>query len=271
MSFVTTARELEQIIVTSPSREALRENLSYAADAMGFHFYALSHHPRSYGGRDSDLRIHNYPAEWEESYDRRRLGVSDPIHRASHIWGCGFRWRDISSIIPVTERDDAMLREGKVHGIFDGYTVPANVPGEPLGSVTFAIREGAPFPEDMIFFAERFARVAFQTARTIDGQLVVLQETPVADRQLEIAMWVGRDKSDWEIAGILGLKADTVTKHVRALRQRLGGAQGRTKVDKWVPRWMRFAPSAYTARGGGRNRRGFPQGRGDPGQRRRTD
>ena len=30
----------------------------------------------------------------------------------------------------------------------------------------------------------------------------------------------------------------------------LDGANGRTKVAAWVPRWMRFAPSAYTARGG---------------------
>ncbi len=30
----------------------------------------------------------------------------------------------------------------------------------------------------------------------------------------------------------------------------LDGANGRPKVETWVPRWMRFAPSAYTARGG---------------------
>jgi len=30
----------------------------------------------------------------------------------------------------------------------------------------------------------------------------------------------------------------------------LEGANGRPKVEGWVPRWMRFAPTAYTARGG---------------------
>ncbi|MBB5708197.1 ParB/RepB/Spo0J family partition protein [Sphingopyxis panaciterrulae] len=30
----------------------------------------------------------------------------------------------------------------------------------------------------------------------------------------------------------------------------LDGANGRPKVEGWVPRWMRFAPSAYTSRGG---------------------
>lgn len=30
----------------------------------------------------------------------------------------------------------------------------------------------------------------------------------------------------------------------------LAGADGRTKVERWVPRWMAFPPSAYTERGG---------------------
>lgn len=30
----------------------------------------------------------------------------------------------------------------------------------------------------------------------------------------------------------------------------LNGADGRPKVEQWVPRWMQFPPSAYTARGG---------------------
>ena len=30
----------------------------------------------------------------------------------------------------------------------------------------------------------------------------------------------------------------------------LAGRNGRTKVEGWVPRWMRFPPSTYTDRGG---------------------
>lgn len=36
----------------------------------------------------------------------------------------------------------------------------------------------------------------------------------------------------------------------RIASDHLAGADGRTKVERWVPRWMRFAPSAYTSRGG---------------------
>jgi len=36
----------------------------------------------------------------------------------------------------------------------------------------------------------------------------------------------------------------------RIIRDHLDGNEGRAKVDGWVPRWMQFPPSAYTARGG---------------------
>lgn len=36
----------------------------------------------------------------------------------------------------------------------------------------------------------------------------------------------------------------------RIVRDHLDGADGRTKVERWVPRWLAFPASAYTARGG---------------------
>ena len=36
----------------------------------------------------------------------------------------------------------------------------------------------------------------------------------------------------------------------RIVSDHLEGADGRAKVERWVPRWMQFPPSAYTARGG---------------------
>ncbi|MGW8201234.1 ParB/RepB/Spo0J family partition protein [Sphingomonas bisphenolicum] len=36
----------------------------------------------------------------------------------------------------------------------------------------------------------------------------------------------------------------------RIIADHLGGAEGRDKVERWVPLWMQFPPSAYTERGG---------------------
>ncbi|SNS88184.1 chromosome partitioning protein, ParB family [Sphingomonas laterariae] len=56
-----------------------------------------------------------------------------------------------------------------------------------------------------------------------------------------------------EIAGepVARANGDAKAKALRCIiRDCLAGTHGREKVEGWVPRWMRFPPSAYTARGG---------------------
>ena len=48
-------------------------------------------------------------------------------------------------------------------------------------------------------------------------------------------------------SGNAGEKAKTLK---RIIGDHLAGSDGRPKVERWVPRWMRFPPSAYTTRGG---------------------
>jgi ParB family chromosome partitioning protein len=56
-----------------------------------------------------------------------------------------------------------------------------------------------------------------------------------------------------EVAGdrVASANASEKAKILKGIvRGYLDGADGRTKVERWVPRWMRFAPDAYTDRGG---------------------
>jgi DNA-binding CsgD family transcriptional regulator len=229
MLMLDNARALAEAIVSSSCRPELGEMMAQTCQPMGFQYFALSHHPQSWHRRDSDLHLHNYPAEWARCYDRRRLALSDPIHRASHVHAAGFRWDDVPAIIPVTERDRAMLAEARAFGIADGFTVPTNVPGEQYGSVTFATHDGDSFPDAMLLFAEALGHLAFQTARVIDGQRPALKKACVTDRQLEIVILIGRDKTDGEMAQILGVKEDTITKHVRNICERFDATK-RTSV-----------------------------------------
>ena len=220
MALLGNALELSQNIKSSANRAALQDALGAVSLAMGFRFYAISHHPLRGREEPGALRHHNYPHQWEESYDRRQLGLSDPIHRASNVHAAGFRWRDAPTIIPYTERDHAMIREARVFGIDDGFTVPTNVPGERPGSVTFVTGEGDPFPEDMLLFAEALAHHSFQQLRTIEGLRRAAGKPLVTDRQLEIVVLIGRDKTNGEIGELLGIKEDTVMKHVATICSR---------------------------------------------------
>ena len=56
-----------------------------------------------------------------------------------------------------------------------------------------------------------------------------------------------------DVAGQLVATANAAEKSKtlkRIIGDHLAGADGRTKVERWVPRWMQFPPSAYTSRGG---------------------
>src|SRR3546814_18430992 len=77
-------------------------------------------------------------------YDGRALGVSDPVHRASHVTSVGFRWSRMPGMIPFTAEDRRVLALGREQGIGDGFTVPANGPGEGIGPRSFAHKHGRP-------------------------------------------------------------------------------------------------------------------------------
>jgi LuxR family quorum-sensing system transcriptional regulator CciR len=215
MLALNSAQTLADMISASACLAGLDEALSVAANQMDFQFYALARHPRRHRRDGAVLRIHNYPREWEESYDRRRLGICDPVHRASHRVTHGFRWQEARNYVPMGERDEEMLDEARRHGIADGYTVPANIPGEAAGSVTFATSMGRPFPMPMLLYAQALGGMAYHQARVIAGAIIMPDKREITDRQVEVIKWVGRDKTDGEIAQILDVSRSTVTKHIR--------------------------------------------------------
>ena len=113
------------------------------------------------------IRLHNYPDRWADYYDANALGVSDPVHRASHKTSVGFRWSRMPEMIPLTAADRRVLAMGAEQGIGDGFTVPANVPGEVRGSCSFANEASRPLPEAMLPVAQLAGAFAFESARRL--------------------------------------------------------------------------------------------------------
>lgn len=68
----------------------------------------------------------------------------------------------------------------------------------------------------------------------------------VRDREILLALL-----EDIAGATVARAYADATPKTLKGvIRDHLDGTNGRTAVSGWVPRWMRFPPSAYTERGG---------------------
>jgi ParB family chromosome partitioning protein len=67
-------------------------------------------------------------------------------------------------------------------------------------------------------------------------------------RDREVMVRIVADVAGERVASAnVGEKTKT---HKAIVRGYLDGTDGRTKVERWVPRWMRFAPTGYTERGG---------------------
>ncbi|WP_129793884.1 LuxR family transcriptional regulator [Sphingosinicella sp. CPCC 101087] len=206
------------------SEGQLSDALAEISREMGFHHFALTHHVDVRRSARTAIRLHNYPADWAQYYDENRLGLSDPVHRASHVTSVGFTWSQIPQLIALTRRDHDILARGVDQGIGDGFTVPAHVPGESNGSCSFANPVNWPIQSDDLPLAQLVGSFAFEAARRLwrlrsPGELT---GEPLTDRQRECIIWVARGKTDWEISRILGISHETVIRHLKQARERYG-------------------------------------------------
>lgn len=206
------------------SETELADALGTVSKELGFDYFALTHHVDMRRATQPAIRLHNYPDDWVEYYDAHSLGVSDPVHRASHVTSLGFAWSEIPRMIAMTPGDFEILSRGEGKGIGDGFTVPANVPGESNGSCSFANPKGVPIREEDLPLAQLVGAFAFEAARRLwRVRAPAAPAMPkLTDRQRECILWVARGKSDWEISRILGVQHETVVQHLKHARERYG-------------------------------------------------
>lgn len=208
------AAQLTQVAATADLDDALRE----VCQALTCSFFALSHHVDFLAAPERGIRIHNYPQEWARWFDERRLGLSDPVHRASQRRLSGFLWQDKSAFTPERPQDAEILAKARSHGIGDGLTVPAHLPGEAHGSVSFAWTPGRAARPESLYFAQMIGSHAFEAARLLTHPELKPRGPRLTDRQRECLIWSASGKSAWTISRILGLSQDTVKEHLRNAR-----------------------------------------------------
>jgi LuxR family transcriptional regulator, quorum-sensing system regulator CciR len=203
----------------------LADLLDTVTRELGFRYWALTHHVDIRRNPEKAIRLHNYPGEWVEYYDANSLGLTDPVHRASHVTMLGFAWSRIPQMIALTPRDREILAKGGSNGIGDGFTVPAHIPGESHGSCSFANPAGTALPADDLPLTQLIGTFAFEAARRLWRVRPQRPMAPLTCRQRECLIWVARGKTDWEIAQILGINHQTVVMHLKHARDRYGGGK----------------------------------------------
>lgn len=191
---------------------------------IGFQYFALLHHVDLRRPSQDFIHLDNYPASWAAYFIENGLYADDPVLKASLKSNVGFRWADVSSLIRLTGSQRLILESAAGQGLGEGYTVPANIPGESSGSCSFATRRGVSLPERNLMLAQLIGAFAFQAARRLNkaGNCDWGNAPALTPRQRECLLLVVQGKTDWEISRILGLSEETVTQHLNMARDRYG-------------------------------------------------
>jgi LuxR family quorum-sensing system transcriptional regulator CciR len=195
--------------------QQLRTLVGEATRELGFHYFALLDHSSLTGS--PGVRLDNYPAEWVAELLSRGYVADDPVHLASRRTNVAFGWCELGNLIRLEQRHRRILARSRRFGLGPGVTVPANVPGEPSASCSFAVRAGFDVPAARLSCAELIGAHALCAARR-------LRPTPLparphlSRRELQCLRLVALGKTDWEIARILGLSPHTAHQYVRRAR-----------------------------------------------------
>lgn len=184
---------------------------------LGFHYFALLDHASLNRPDHGFLRIDNYPLDWAEELIAKGYAADDPVHLASRRTNAGFGWCEIDRLITLEQRHRKILARSRRFGLGAGLTVPANVPGEPSASCSFAVRAGSEMPDARLHCAELIGAHALRTARRL--RPAALRRRPhLSRRELQCLRLVALGKTDWEIAHVLGLSPHTAHQYVRRAR-----------------------------------------------------
>ncbi len=196
----------------------LKSLVDDATRELGFSYFALLHHASLASPSRGFVRIDTYPAGWEEELAANHLIGADPVHHASARTNIGFSWSELPELVPIGQREREVLERAKRFGIGDGFSVPVNVPGEPPGSCSFAIRPGVELPSRRLLCAEQIGAHAFRAARRIHDYPAAGHRPHLSRRERQCVRLLAAGKTDWEIAAILGISVETAHQYVKRAR-----------------------------------------------------
>ena len=196
----------------------LRDLLGSIVPELGFDYFALVDHSSLSATGGGFVRLDNYPQGWVEELTLAGLAADDPVHLASRRSNRGFGWRELDALIRLERRHSEILERSRAHGLGPGFTIPANVPGEPSASCSFAVAAGTPLPAQRLGCAELVGAHALAAARRLRPRGQGSRPPHLSRRELDCLRLVALGKTDWEIGRILGLSTETVRQYVKRAR-----------------------------------------------------
>jgi len=219
MSLYEVASEFERQANECLNDKELKSLLDDVSRELGFEHFAIVHSVSFRRAGPELISLDNYPESWAEEFVGKQLYLDDPVLQASQRTGKGFRWSEVTRLLTLDARHAQVLERSARYGMGHGFTVPANVPGEPCGSCSFAVRSGRDLPERNLRCAELIAIDAFDAGRRLRGYPHVGAVPHLSHRQRQIVRLLAAGKTAGEMATILGLKHQTTRRYMKLARE----------------------------------------------------
>jgi LuxR family quorum-sensing system transcriptional regulator CciR len=221
--FVKSAKGLSRM-------DELASLLADAVETLGFDYVALMHHVTTPERARWAVQVIDYPDAWRALIRQRGYLAEDPVLTHCQSSAAAFLWSELPSRFAMSRRQHEILQSAMACGLAEGFTVPLNIPGEFIGSCSFGLAPGREAPRRALPAAQYVGCFAFEAARRIQRTDALLDAEHGAaghrltPRQFDCVVLVAQGKSDWDIAQLLGLAADTVHEHIEAAKRRYGVA-----------------------------------------------
>ena len=226
MSVFDDVEQFVKLANRATKMDELSDLLDGAVETFGFDHVALVHHVDLHAPNAASqaLQYITYPdALRAEMKSKRQLG-DDPVLIAVQSSATAFLWSDLPQIIDMNPRRMEIHNAALACGISDGFTVPVNVPGEFLGSCSFALRAGREVKRAMLPAAQYVGCFAFEAVRRIRrlGDTIRVKEArpTLTGRQYDCLVLAAQGRSDWHIAQLLGISRETVHQHIETAKRR---------------------------------------------------
>jgi DNA-binding CsgD family transcriptional regulator len=172
--------------------------------------------------------------DWVKSYHEPEVRAHDPFPDYVMRVGEAMTFAEALSRITPTQSQAQFVQKIRDAGMFDTMAMPIYGPFDFDTYATFSI--GRPFGPDDELLVQR--AIALGEACNRRSALLLEQETAQAialsDREQEVLNWIGRSKSNTDIATILDISAGTVDTYVRRLFTKLGTNDRVSSVIKGV-------------------------------------
>ncbi len=199
----------------------LRLLLEDVTQAFGFRYFALGHHVNVLSG--SLVHLSNYPLDFANDVRTTRHFTQDPVVLACQTTTAGFRWSELPALIHLSQEQLEILVSANRVGIGEGYTIPANIPGECVGSCSFAVETGHLMDERVLPAIQYIGCFAFEAARRLGNEASqagrLQHKMPLLTRrQLDCVVLIAQGKSDSVVGQLLGINERTVHEHVEAAK-----------------------------------------------------